>query len=71
MAGNEHGQLRPNTIYAELVHSDGKVAIMATLEYILAAIRNRDLAVEGVSVKKYMSRGSYCSEVFLDRYNSH
>ncbi len=71
MAGNEHGQLRVNTIYAELVHDDGTIAISATLEYILSSIRDGDLAVEGVTVLLNVQRGSKCSEVLLDNYKTH
>ncbi len=66
MSGNEHGRLRANTIYAELVDSDGKLAISATLEHILSIIRDQSLAVEGVSVHRNVQRGEYCSEVTLD-----
>ena len=68
MKGNEHGQLRPDTIYAELIHADGTLAISATLEYILSSIRDLDLAVEGVTVLKNVQRGTKCSEVVLDKY---
>lgn len=70
MAGNEHGQLRANTIYAELVDSDGRLEISATLEHILSAIRDSDLPVEGVTIHKSVQRGAYCSEVTLDLYRS-
>jgi len=68
MKGNEHDQLRPDTIYAELIHTDGTLAISATLEYILSSIRDLDLAVEGVTVLKNVQRGTKCSEVVLDKY---
>jgi len=71
MCGNEHRQLRANTIYAELVHADGTIAITATLEYVLAAIRNRNLAVEGVTIQSSVQRGVKCSEVLLDNYKTH
>jgi len=68
MSGNEHGQLRANIIYAELVHRDGTLAISATLEYILTAIRDRGLGVEGVTCQTNVQRGTKCSEVLLDNY---
>ena len=68
MSGNEHGQLRADTIYAELVDCDGKLKISATLEYILGVIRDRNFPVEGVTVFKNVQRGSYCSEITLDLY---
>jgi len=70
MDGNEHGQLRPNTIYAELVHNDGTLIISATLEHILASIRDRDLAVEGVTVQSSVQRGTKCSTVLLNNYKT-
>jgi len=71
MSGNEHGQLRANTIYAELIHDDGTLAISATLEHILSSIRDRDLAVKGVTVQSNVQRGTKCSEVLLDNYKTH
>ena len=71
MSGNEHGQLRANTIYAQLVHDDGTLAISATLEHILSSIRDRDLAVEGITVQTNVQRGAKCSEVILDNYKTH
>ena len=68
MCGNEHGQLRKNLLYAELVDSNGDVSIMATLDYILAAIRDRGLIVEGVTVHTEEQRGEMCSEIRLDFY---
>ncbi len=70
MKGNEHGQLRANTIYAELIACDNKLEISATLEYILDEIRRRDLPVEGITIKKNLQRGIYCSEILLDYYKS-
>jgi len=71
MSGNEHGQLRANTIYAELVHENGDLAISATLEYILCSIRDKDLAVDGITIKLNVQRGAKCSEVLLDNYRTH
>jgi hypothetical protein len=70
MNGNEHGQLRANTIYAELVDLDGKLEISATLEHILSVIRDNDLPVEGVTIHKKAQLGAYRSEVTLDLYKS-
>lgn len=50
LAGNEDGHLKPDVIYAELVRDDGSIAISATLEWILTAIRDRGYEVEGVAV---------------------
>jgi len=66
MAGHEHGQLRPDTIYAELRHADGSLAISATLEHILASIRDNNLAVEGVTVRREVLRGVFCSFVSIE-----
>lgn len=52
MQGNEHGNLHSNTIYAQLLDDDGSLLISATLEYILAAIRDRNLTVNGVTVSR-------------------
>jgi len=71
MSGNEHGLLRANTIYAQLVYNDGTIAISATLEYILSSIRDRGLAVEGVTIQSNVQRGAMCSEVILDNYKTH
>jgi hypothetical protein len=71
MSGNEHGELRADTIYAELVHDDGTLAISAKLEYILSSIRDGNLAVEGVTVQSNVKRGAKCSEVLLDNYKTH
>lgn len=68
MSGNEHGQLRANTIYAELVNDEGKLEISATLEHILSTIRDNDLAVDGITVRKNVQRGVHCSEITLDSY---
>ena len=68
MSGNEHGQLRKNTIYATLVDSDGKLVISATLEFILADIRDRGLPTEGITVHRNVQRGASCSEVSMDLY---
>lgn len=70
MSGNEHGQLRANTIYAELIRDDGTQVVSATLEYILSVIRDRNLAVNGVTIQSNVQRGVKCSEVFLDSYQS-
>lgn len=70
MAGNEHGQLAPNTIYAELVQGDGTLVISATLEHILCAIRDRSLIVDRVTVQYEYKRGSLCSEVILNKYKT-
>ena len=69
MAGNEHGQLRANAIYAELVNDDGEAVMSATLEHVLSAIRDRNYTVEGVTVRKSTQRCVECSEVLLDNYN--
>lgn len=71
MSGNEHGKLRANTIYAELIHNDGTLAISATLEHVLLSIRDRNLAVEGITIQSNVQRGTLCSEVLLDNYNSY
>jgi len=68
MSGNEHGKLKANTIYAELIDSDKKLIISATLEHILCVIRDKNLAVEGVTVYKKVQRGFHCSSVALDLY---
>jgi len=68
MEGNEHGQLRKDIIYAELRSPDGSLAISATLEYILAKIRDRNLTVAGVSVDWKDARGAKCSKVSLNKY---
>ena len=67
LEGNEHGQLRRDTIYAELREEDGGLAISATLEHILAAIRDRGLDTEGVAVEFYDKRGARCSTVKIIR----
>lgn len=63
--GNEDTGLAPNIIYATLVNEFGGVVISATLNYILAAIRDRNLEVEGITVNKSNPR---CSIVYLDKY---
>lgn len=73
MAGNEHGRLEADVIYAELVEVvEGKniLVISATLEHILSVIRQRNLMVEGISVNKHLDAGSLilCSEIRLDLY---
>ena len=69
LKGNEHGQLKRDTIYAELRHKDGSLAISATLEHILASIRDRGLLVEGVSVEYFGERGVKCSTVKIIRHD--
>lgn len=69
LAGNEHGQLRADVLYAKLRNEEGRVVISADLGYILAAIRDRNLQVEGVEVEYYMARGTQCSEVKLMSYD--
>ncbi len=68
MAGNEHGKLKRDVIYAELRFMDGTLAISATLDHILKNIRNENLAVKGVSVTSRMQRGTYCSTVAMELY---
>ena len=65
MKGNEHGQLRANTVYAELRDENGGLVISATLEYILCSIRDKKLNTEGVSVEWSEKRGTRCSTVSL------
>lgn len=65
MKGNEHGELRPNTIYAKLVDSKGNLHISATLEYILTVIRDRNLKVKNVVVEYKEILGVKCSKVNL------
>lgn len=65
MSGNEHGQLRADTIYAKLVDYQGEMVISATLEYILSEIRNREYEVDGVNVEWTKQRGVMCSDVYL------
>ncbi len=69
LKGNEHDQLKPDVIYAQLANENGEVEISATLDYILAAIRDRNLETEGVTVKQKEYRGAKNSEVSLDFYN--
>ena len=67
LCGNEHGQLRAETIYAKLIETKtGELVISATLEYILMAIRDRGLNTENVTVSWEMQRGAICSEVNLN-----
>ena len=66
MEGNEHGQLKKDTIYAELCHADGTIALVATLEYVLATIRDRNLNIKDVAVEYLSKRGANCSCVFLE-----
>lgn len=68
LAGNEHGELRRNTMYACLYDDDGHLVISATLDYILVAIRERGYNVEGVTVGWEDCRGTKCSTVTLDKY---
>lgn len=68
MAGNEHGQLAKDTIYAALVDDEGNVVISATLQYILVAIRERGYQVQGVTIEYKQERGAMCSNVKLDLY---
>lgn len=68
MAGNEHGRLTPDTIYAELHLMSGPLVIAATLVHILKTIRDENLAVEGVSVTHKIQRGAYCSTTELEFY---
>lgn len=65
MKGNEHGELRPNTIYAKLVNSKGELYISATLEYILTTIRDKNLKVENAEVVYKEILGVKCSKVNL------
>lgn len=69
LKGNEHGKLKPDVIYAELVNENGETEMSATLDYILAAIRDRNLEVEGVTVNWREYRGAKNSEISLDFYN--
>ena len=51
MCGNEGNGLRPDCIYCALVEIEsGHEVISATLDYVLAAIRDRGYVVEGVTV---------------------
>lgn len=68
LAGNEHGRLKANVIYAELQDDNGHTLISATLEYILVAIRERGFNVEGVTVDWEDAQGTKCSTVTLDNY---
>jgi len=65
MHGNEHGQLRKDTIYATLVDAKGVIVISATLEYILAAIRDHNYSVEGVTITFKNARSANCSTVSI------
>ena len=68
LQGNEHGKPTPDIVYADLVHDDGRIAISATLDYILTRIRDRSYQVEGVKVELKDERGAVCSFVRLTRY---
>lgn len=68
LKGNEHKQLRPDTIYAKLYHENGDIYMSATLDAVLAAIRDRDLWVDGVTVRWQAARGEVCSTVILDAF---
>lgn len=71
MSGNEHGQLKADVIYANLVRiEDEGIEISATLEHILQAIRDRDLAVYGVSVTKKVMRNAHCTIVTIEDINT-
>jgi hypothetical protein len=70
LAGNEHRQLAADVIYAEL-HDDTGLVISATLDYILAAIRDRKYQVDNVTVKWTKSKrpgakSIKCSTVKVD-----
>ncbi len=68
LKGNEHGQLTANVLCAQLVNENEEIEINAELDYILAAIRDRNLEVEGVTVNWREYRGAKNSEVSLDFY---
>lgn len=65
LEGNEHGKLKKDTIYAELVDENDQLIISATLDHILCSIRNRGLNVRGVSVEWAEKRGAKCSTVAI------
>jgi len=71
MLGNEHGQLRANTIYAELIDQDSRLVVSNTLDHVLGVIRDNSIDVEGVTVAREMQRGAMCSRVCLDLYKDH
>jgi len=66
LLGNEHGQRDPNVIYAKLVDDDGGLLIAATLDYILTAIRDRNLKVDGVNVSRVRDFWGETSKVTLE-----
>ena len=76
MSGNEGTGLKPDCIYCSLVEiKSGREVISATLDYVLAAIRDRGYVVEGVTVGTepagsfYREQGVEChSFVQLDAY---
>lgn len=65
MKGNEHGQLAKDVIYAELRDENDELVISATLQHVLAAIRDRQLETDGVTVTTKVERGTTCSTVAL------
>ena len=66
LEGNEERRgLRRDVVYAELLNDDGSIVIAATLEYVLAAIRDRRYRVDGVVAENY-DKGN--SRVVLSRY---
>lgn len=70
MDDNRHSGLRPNTIYCELREKGtGLLEISATLEHVLAAIRDRELAVDGVTVARLDSKRGPHTVVRLDHYS--
>lgn len=49
--GNEGTGLKPDVVYCALVEiATGREVISATLDYVLAAVRDRGYVVEGVTV---------------------
>jgi len=44
------------------------LVISATLEFILADIRDRGRPTEGITVHRNVQRGASCSEVSMDLY---
>jgi hypothetical protein len=72
LASNEHGQLRKDVLYAQLIDEQGNTVVSATLDYILAAIRDRNLQVDGVTVKRNPCRRAtdniICTRTKLTRY---
>ena len=65
MQGNEHGALKRDVIYAQLVDGNGKLVISATLKFIMQSIRDGNIETENTNTKSVMSRGVRCSEVNL------